>query len=301
VKNFICTLTHLGIIEVSGTDATSFLQAQLTSDLSLLSTEQIQSSAWCNPQGRVIANFLIIRHGGRYLLLLSVDLVNKICQRLRMFILRSNVSVTDRTGELSCIGIYGDESIQRLQQQTGSGIPATTVISRTADRVFLLDATRITDLLSKALSDSGCMTGKIECWRVLDIETGLPWILNVTSEQVLPQELNLDQMSGLSYNKGCYPGQEIVARLHFRGQQKRRLYAGNIESTGPAPDPGTRLSTGPDTGSSGIIINSVRETPEVVRILAVVNIDDAETKTVLTDNGEPIKLQLLHYTNPAER
>jgi folate-binding protein YgfZ len=292
VNNVISRLSHLGVIEISGDDASSFLQGQFTSDITQLREQQSQFSAWCNPQGRVIANFLIIRDAERYLLLLPAELLHKICQRLKMFVLRSKVTITDKTGEYSCAGLHGEQAIAALDAYLQRHTPVNVVCTALTNRHILIGMPTAIEPLLTGLSVTGIALLDYPTWQRLDVEYGIPWILTETSEQVLPQELNLDNTGGLSYNKGCYPGQEIIARLHFRGQVKRRLFAAQLTSA-TMPTPGSKLSVGPESASSGIIINSARDSDEMVRILAVVNTEHAGTKTLLTEQGDTLQLTAL--------
>jgi len=292
VNNIISNLSHLGIIEITGDDASSFLQGQFTSDITQLREQQSQFSAWCNPQGRVIATFWIIRDAERYLLLLPTELLQKFCQRLKMFVLRSKVTITDKTGEYSCAGIHGEHAFAALDTYLQQHSPVNVVCTALTSRRILVGMPVAIEPLLTSLSNAGIAVHDFPTWQRLDIEEGIPWILTETSEQVLPQELNLDNTGGLSYNKGCYPGQEIIARLHFRGQVKRRLFAGQLSSA-MMPTPGSKLSVGSDSATSGIIINSASDVDETIRVLAVVNIEHATSKTLLSEQGEPLQLTAL--------
>jgi len=292
VNNVISRLSHLGVIEISGDDASSFLQGQFTSDITQLREQQSQFSAWCNPQGRVIANFLIIRDAEHYLLLLPAELLHKICQRLKMFVLRSKVTITDKTGEYICAGIHGEQAIAALDAYLKQNNPDNILCTLSGNRRIVIGMSADIESLLSDLSAAGIAVHDYPTWQRLDMEYGIPWILANTSEQVLPQELNLDNTGGLSYNKGCYPGQEIIARLHFRGQVKRRLFTGQMESA-TVLAPGSKLSAGPDSASSGIIINSATDSDKMVRILAVVNTEHAGTKTLLTEQGHALRLTAL--------
>jgi len=286
VNNYISRLAHLGVIEVNGEDAASFLQAQLTSEIDQLADQQSQFSAWCNPRGRVIANFIVTRSGSHYFLIIPVDLIETICKRLKMFVLRARVSILNRTDEYGCLGVYTDDALTNIDQLVNWDYSAIKVtIPQYPARTILISARNEMPSLLSGMAAHGIEIVEVYRWQLLDIQTGVPWIYPTTSEQLLPQELDLENTGALSYNKGCYPGQEIIARLHFRGQVKRGLYTGQFKSRDSIPVPGMKLFTGAKTRSIGILINSVRESADNIASLAVINIDAAGKQTMVLEDG----------------
>ncbi|MEX2353674.1 MAG: hypothetical protein WD709_05760 [Gammaproteobacteria bacterium] len=286
MKNIFANLSSLGIIKISGDDARSFLQAQFTCDMNMNNPGYARPGAWCNPKGRVIANFLILSNNDSYLLLLPTELINKVCQRLQMFVLRSKVEIQNPGDTYGCYGLYIDDPDAFISREIPANIIAAQLPGAIPGRIILAGPVDALDALASTFPQTGINAAGLADWEALDIEAGIPWILADTSEQVLPQELNLDRLDGLSYNKGCYPGQEIVARLHFRGQLKRRLYGGYIDSDTANPQPGAKLSREGDSNTSGIIINSIRKSAKTVRSLAVLNIEDAASTQLHTPEGD---------------
>ncbi|MGQ0659023.1 MAG: CAF17-like 4Fe-4S cluster assembly/insertion protein YgfZ [Chromatiales bacterium] len=258
----IAHLSELAVIQVAGEDAESFLSGQLTSDVQALAPGRSQLGAWCSPQGRVIALFRIVRLANAFWLLLPRDLIDATLKRLRMYVLRARVSLAEGGKELLSIGVSGPAALA-----TSSSLVA---VPQTADEVTLaqgVTAIRLPDrrprllllgepeLLASFWQDAiarlrpvGALT-----WRLLDIEAGLPQVYAVTRDRFLPQMLNLDVLGGLSFSKGCYPGQEIIARLKYRGQLKQRLYLGHAD-TNDVPVAGVRLAVADQEAAAGEVV-----------------------------------------------
>lgn len=276
IDTFVTALPDLGAIEVTGEDAEAFLHAQFTSDIHQIGDQDSQFSAWCDPKGRVIANSLIGKMPAGYLLLLHRELVEKICQRLQMYVLRSRVRVKAFDG--TCTGVRADGQAVDSKMSPCIGIPGDEGRRIIAGPVEAAG-------IPQAPDDSR--------WRLLDIAAGIPWISPPTSGLALPQELNLEALGGLSHHKGCYPGQEIIARLHFRGQVKKRLHGGRVEAASANPSPGTSLYPAAGSPGSGIVINSVHVQDNGWRLLAAVNVEDAAAGTLFLGSGEAVTVEPL--------
>ncbi len=228
----ISPLTHLGIIECFGEDARTFLQNQLTSDVNHLEAGSAQHSSWCSPKGRMLASFVLFRRDSAYLALLSADLREFIQKRLQIYVLRSKVKISDRTTDHELIGVSGPHAEAALQS-AGLPIPAapmqTTAISNATvirldnTRYILVIASEAAPSVWNALSTHAKAAGTA-AWQWLDIQAGLPLITGPTKEAFVPQMANLDKIGGVSFHKGCYPGQEVVARTQYLGKVKRHLY-----------------------------------------------------------------------------
>lgn len=288
----ITDLSHLGLLDIRGNDAGEFLHKQFTLDVRTLVECRATMTAWCNPKGRALASFILYRLSDTYGLILSTDLIDTIGKRLRMFVLRADVIISDPGPTQPCIGITGQQAAAGLEQRLGS-IPATPWQVLRVDRVTILrlpsgqarflvtgPADELAELWT-SMEVSGCCAAATEQWLLADIEAGLPWITAATSELFLPQMLDLDRTGGLAYDKGCYPGQEVIARLHYRGEVKQRLYRG--ESASAPPLPGTALYGTDGQRAGTVIIAAATQTGS--RILAV-----AETGR-----------QSLHIDHPAGR
>lgn len=292
MDNFITRLAYLGVIEITGDDASSFLQAQFTSDIDQLPDRHSQFSAWCNAAGRVIASFIITRTADRYYLILPVDILNAVCRRLKMYVLRARVSLVDMTDSHHCLGTYMPDTATGLDELINWDYSSIKVpVPNDPARAILITAKNEVPSFLAGIAAHGIKITTDGQWLLQDIAAGIPWIYTQTSEQALPQELNLESLGGLSYNKGCYPGQEIIARLHFRGRQKRSLCTAYIETAGPVPVTGAKLPGQTDTQSAGSILYGVRESEGLVRILAVIDTEQAGTDSLALGDGE-----LLHFS-----
>lgn len=195
---------QLAAIEIMGEDAIIFLQGQLTNDIKLLQLNQYQLSAYLNPKGRIIANFLIIKiKDYHFQLLCPQDLVNYVINRFKIYVLRSKVSIN-----LSLLKIY-----LVINPQFDNYFIAQKLISLDPQQQILLTDTELVNSVTN-----------IQLWKKLLCTLPLPLIYNDSKEKIIPQQINLDLLQAISFNKGCYTGQEIVARIHYLGKSKRRLF-----------------------------------------------------------------------------
>ena len=230
--SIVAPLTHFGLLECSGDDAKFFLHNQLTSDINHLAIGAAQHSAWCTAKGRMLASFLLYRNGPDYRALLSADCLPSIEAGLRKYILRSKVRVTDLSGTQEIIGLSGPRAEGALSD---AGLPVppkalntedfqnVTVIRLEAARFVVIVASETAEKLWKTLA-AGLQPVGTQAWCWLDIQSGLPLVTEATKEAFVPQMADFDKIGGVSFNKGCYPGQEIVARTHYLGKIKRHLY-----------------------------------------------------------------------------
>jgi folate-binding protein YgfZ len=228
----IAPLTHLGLIEVSGSDAPGFLHNQLTSDVKHLSPAAAQYSAWCSAKGRMLASFLLYRAGDGYRLQLSADLLPAIHKRLQMFILRSKVALADHSDDCVLLGLAGPQSSAAI---AASGLPAPDkplatqafadgiVICLAPERYEIVIDRAAAPMLWEQLATRARPVGT-PVWQWLDIQAAVPLITRRTSEEFVPQMANFEQLGGVSFHKGCYPGQEVIARTQYLGKVKRHLY-----------------------------------------------------------------------------
>ncbi|MDR0379442.1 MAG: folate-binding protein [Candidatus Accumulibacter sp.] len=228
----IAPLTQFGLIGCAGDDAGTFLHNQLTSDVNHLEATSAQYAAWCSAKGRMLASLLLFRRDTEYLALLSADLREFIAKRLKIYVLRSKVSLIDRSADYGIIGISGPRAIDALEN---AGLKAPTVVLGTSAfanaSVVRLDETRCLTIVAndavgrvwEKLSELAVPVGA-SAWQWLDIRAGIPWIVDATREAFVPQMAGFDRIGGISFNKGCYPGQEVVARARYLGKVKRHLY-----------------------------------------------------------------------------
>lgn len=203
-------LGRYGLLSVTGADARAFLHAQLTNDIEHLSPERAALAGWCSAKGRLLATFLVIPASDGFLLQLARDLAAPVAKRLSMFVLRSKVKVTDVSEAWQQFGLWEADLAQPDVAWQGDRVSV-----RMGERRYL-------ELLSKAQSSETPNADESQ-WTLEEIRAGRPLITAATQDQFVPQMVNLEQLGGVDFRKGCYPGQEIVARAQYRGQVKRRM------------------------------------------------------------------------------
>ncbi|MDD2801237.1 MAG: folate-binding protein, partial [Methylococcales bacterium] len=237
-KKRLCPVTQLGVLTVAGKDAVSFLQGQITCNMHDITDNKSSLGAICNPKGRVITTFLLVKRDDVYLLLLPVELLAPIKKRLQMYVLRSAVTLTDSSDELCLIGCSQLDVQTSANDQLGSTTRQqgrlTIDLSRQVNRQLLItDAEDAQQFWQEQIGKYGHQPASSEVWRSLDIIDGIPWLTTETSEEYIPQMLNLDTLGGISFTKGCYTGQEIVARTHYLGKAKRQMFVAECDLTEP--------------------------------------------------------------------
>lgn len=223
-------LAERSLLRVQGEDAGAFLQNLLTNDVNTLQVGQSQLSGFCNPKGRLLTVFQLIRRENDYLLLLPNDLAEAIAQRLTMFKLRSKVdiAVADDVHAFGLVYSNTETGSKPVWQgdQTAEGLILRQPGGAIRDLV-IADAAQCKTLAERL--NNGWQLAAEAYWQLLDIEAGLPMVFNDSKEAFTPQQLNLELVGGVSFKKGCYPGQEVVARLHYLGSPSRRMFLGTIQ------------------------------------------------------------------------
>jgi len=235
---FFASLADHGLIRASGEDAAPFLHNLLTNDVTHLPADGARHAALCTAKGRMIASFLVWREGPDYLLLLSADILPAILKKLSMYVLRSKVKLADITAERALLGTVG---------WPGGPHAAMTTSPCEGGTAIRLDAGRCVLALPAGTAPQGIPPGgRLEDWHLAEIRAGMPRIVAATQEAFTPQMVNyeLAAVGGVSFHKGCYPGQEIVARTQYLGKVKRRMYRVKLDSAFP---PGTDVFT-PEAG-----------------------------------------------------
>ncbi len=264
------------LLAVSGNDRHSFLHSQLINDLNQIQNAGAQYSAWCNPKGQVIANFLVINTGTSYLLLFRDDLKDYVQKRLTMFVLRADVAINDITTDSPLLGIANvtDTILAECNVDTAPGAVSacdgviTVKLPDDSGRYLMTGNTEALTARTSLLLGS-LQAVPAESWSLLDIYAGFPWVNGCTQEKFLPQMLNLDALQALSYQKGCYPGQEVVARLHYRGEVKRRVM---LVQTTAVVSAGEHVKTSTDE-NAGMVISSASLVNGDSICLAVIDMD----------------------------
>jgi folate-binding protein YgfZ len=304
-------IAELGMIEIAGTDAGDFLHNQLSSDVEGLAPWQAQTSVYCSPKGRVLANFFLWREPERLCALLSADLAASIRKRLSMFVLRSKVTLTDAAGDLVLLGVSGPAAAPVLTETLGTapGAPMSTAKTQSATilnlgsgRFLLVLPAQEAQTVWTALAAKLTSVGE-PAWRWLDIRSGIPWITAATQDQFVPQMANLELTGAVNFQKGCYPGQEIVARTQYLGKLKRRMFLCHAEvDTPPAAGTGVYSTTLGDQ-ASGMVVNASAAPESGCDMLAVMQVEAVESADHSSPrlgaiDGPPLSILELPYRFP---
>jgi len=265
-------LADLGLIRVSGEDAASFLHNLVTNDIQGLAADSARTAGFCTAKGRLLAVLLIWREGNDYLLLLPKEILPPLLKKLSMYVLRAKAKLTDATDERALIGISvpaaASIAVPPAPTFLHTALPHQGVGATGGGQLIRLDDTRWLLSLEPAAAirrwPEITATAKpvgLAAWRWLEIAAGQPRVVATTQEAFVPQMLNLEfpAVAGVSFTKGCYPGQEIVARTHYLGKVKRRMVRASLKS--PAT-PGTHVYA-PETADQqcGALV-SVAPSPE---------------------------------------
>lgn len=282
---FHTILTDHGLIRASGEEAAQFLHNLLTNDITHLSEGTARHAGLCTPKGRLIASFLIWRDGNDFLLMLSADILPAVLKKLSMYVLRSKVKLVDATAERTLIGTFG-ASIGPAQTMVTAPYGNGTAIRLDAARVVLA-------VPVGAIPDGLPPAGSLDAWHLTEIRAGMPRITAATQELFTPQMVNyeLPAVGGVSFQKGCYPGQEVVARTQYLGKVKRRMYRVALDQ---AFAPGTDVFT-PAAGEQhcGAVVLTAPVPGGGFESLLVVQTSGAETDAIHVGKPDGPKAKLL--------
>lgn len=222
---------HLGVIRAQGEDAASFLHGQLTQDFVLLDSEHARWAAFCSPKGRMQASFVGFKQSDDTIVLVcSRDLLPSTLKRLSMFVLRAKVRLSDASEEWAVWGVAGSSVNPALPQAPWSRLRD----AHGGDWVRLYPGAGVSRALWVAPTTTGAPDAPEltpDNWHWLEVMSGVVGITQPIFDAFVPQMLNFESVDGVNFKKGCYPGQEVVARSQFRGTLKRRAYV--VDSTGP--------------------------------------------------------------------
>jgi folate-binding protein YgfZ len=261
---FITPLSDQGILSVSGQDAINFLQNQLTNDLASLDEHHAQLSGYCAANGRLLATVLLWKSGESILMLMPHSLLAAFQKRLQMFVLRAKVQLEDVSSTQVAIGL----GIPQQHRLDLAGLPAQAFelsASLNGQLIRMPDAVGLTrylwvgpqvhapELWAKVASQVSITSPA--AWHWTQIQAGLPQILEPTREKFVPQMVNFELLGGVNFRKGCYPGQEIVARSQYLGKLKRRMQLATTIATMALP--GTEIFSDADPGQPcGMVVNA---------------------------------------------
>lgn len=221
----IYPLTQLAVLSVTGKDADTLLQGQVTCNVNEVTEHKAIFGAMCNPKGRVITTFLLLKKADGFLLILPNALLDSVKKRLQMYVLRSVVTLTDSSDALCLIGLSSPGvALAKQFEAQGEDVITVSFSSLENRQLIIAETDKAMAIWSQCVSEQAFQTSSSGAWRYGDIISGIPWLDSNTTEEFIPQMLNLDKLGGISFNKGCYTGQEIVARTHYLGKSKRALF-----------------------------------------------------------------------------
>ena len=293
--NTYYNLTYFSGIAVTGNDAAQFLQGQLTCNINDISETKTSIAAFCNPKGRVISTLLVIKTQAGFLLILPASLLDKVLKKLQMYILRSNVQLKDHSNQQIIKGLYAPNPINTFSLpddtfacNSTENLLCIKLPSKIPRYIIILDSEQSINPKSQALRQ-----GSVEEWRFHDISAGMPWFEIEQTEQFIPQMLNIDQLGGISFNKGCYTGQEIVARTHFLGKAKRQLFLGQTTICLQA-DSNLYVAEANSRDKIGDVL-AIQALENTCLMLLVLQTVDAETKNLILNTSQPTPITLLPF------
>ena len=263
-------LKNRSLLYISGNDSESFLQGQLSNDISKLNKSEIQINAYCQHQGKIIGLFWVMRYQNGFLLSFPNELLEKIKSRLKMFVIMSDVVIEDLSNDLFQIGLIEEQKSDAYILNPSLSIQITKTLDKNTDNF-----------------------GIIEEWDKAYFDSSIPEVYAITSEKLVPQMLNLDiDEIGVNFSKGCYPGQEVVARLHYLGSAKRRLFSfkANYEmQVGDAlycATSKTALARGNRYKGSGMVVSKVKYN-SLFYSLATLDVDLTDEDITLNNEHGP--------------
>ncbi len=300
----LCDLSHEGLIRVHGEESETFLQGQLTNDIRNVDENTHQLSGYCSPKGRLLALFRLFRRQDGYYLQFPHPLLDSSLKRLRMFVLRSKVTLDDVSDELVRFALTGTDAEKLLGEQltelpsgdfetvTTNGITALR-LTGPIPRFILCGESSAMQPLWQSLHAAGATPAGNAVWHWLQIQVGEPEVVTETVEAFVPQMLNLQLINGVSFKKGCYTGQEVVARMQYLGKLKRRMYLAHSDST-QKPNIGDELySPGSSSGQGAGKIVSVAPAPQGgYDMLTVLETSGVERDVFYLDEAQQIALSI---------
>jgi hypothetical protein len=310
----VTSLAHQAVLKVSGSEAFDFLQAQLTSDISQVNAQKAQLSAYCDPKGNVLAVFLVFKYLDAFYLSFDGTLKETILKRLKMFVLRSDVQITDQSADLIHIGYggeFGDLDIQRRLSTKVKAVYETGLITEPGmEQVCVIkvpgpyhkyDLFGPLEQIQQAwlkLRDN-CDVTNTQDWHLLNIAAGIPEVTAANSGEHLAQFLNLDKLDAISFKKGCFPGQEIIARMHYRGKVSKRMLRIRLDQN-VTLSAGDHLTLLDNTGKKHTV-DVINANPDILsgtRCLAIGNLKSLEAVQgdLTSESGQLAIIEPLPYS-----
>ena len=281
-------LASYALLRFTGEDARAFLHGQLSCDVEHLAPGRYTLGSYNTPKGRMLASFRLWPADGGYMMQIARDIAEPVRKRLAMFILRAKAKAEDVTDAHALLGLRAGDAGALAPAGVGEVrvTPDCMVLRVAPDRVLAIvpaGGGALAELASKAMGEDE--------WRRAEIRDGIPWVVAATQDQFVPQMANLEVLGGVSFTKGCYPGQEIVARTKYLGKLKERMYLAHAPGS---PVAGEKLYSAEfGEQASGMIANAAPSPDGGSDVLAVMRISSAQAGDVRLGAPDGPKLELL--------
>jgi len=289
----VAPLSHLGVIRVTGADANSFLHSQLTHDFSSLGSNEARLAAYLTPQGRTQASFIGWQQSTEEILLVCAsDLLETTRKRLSMFVLRAKAKLVDATADYVLYGLAGEAARAVLPTNC---VPWSRVELGAATAICLYPACGVPRAMWLSAADSPPPSASDldeALWQWGEVRSGVATVTAAIAGALVPQMLNYESVDGVNFKKGCYPGQEVVARSQFRGTLKRRTYVAHIAGTAAAGD---EVFVTLDAEQPAGLVVQAAPTPDGSGTDALVSLQTAASTQALYVGGQPLALLPLPY------
>jgi folate-binding protein YgfZ len=312
MTDFVTPLSDLGMIACAGEDAVRFLHSQLTNDVEHLDAHQVRLAGYCSPKGRLLATFLMWKASDNIILQLPREIQPAIQKRLQMFVLRAKVKMTDLGATHVALGLAGAKATDALANWFPDlpSAPYTKVETESGTLLRVADAQgapRYQWITSQAVAENAwpkliekLTPAATQVWRLSEIYAGVPRITQATQEQFVPQMVNFELIGGVNFKKGCYPGQEIVARSQYLGKLKRRMMLATLTDSQSAA--GMEIfSVADGEQPCGMIVNTESVNNNEMACLVEIKLASLDTSVHLGSlNGPALQFKSLPYAFPNE-
>ncbi|HYD95777.1 MAG TPA: folate-binding protein [Noviherbaspirillum sp.] len=311
-RGFVAPLTDAGLVVATGDDAPAFLHNQLTNDVERLGPEEARLAGYCSPKGRLLATLLMWKTAAGIHLQLPRQIQPAVQKRLQMYVLRAKVKLADASDAVVLLGAGGEPAAGLLKTWFPQ-LPAAPLAKTDSEHGTLI---RLSDAFGQpryqwavpAAAAAACWTELVKTltpvgtplWRLTDIHAGVPLVTQATQEQFVPQMINFELIGGVNFKKGCYPGQEVVARSQYLGKLKRRMLLASVDAL--EVKPGTELFWSGDPDQPyGMVVNAERNFGSGSDILAELKLAATEEGTIHlgSASGPALSFLTLPYALPA--
>lgn len=297
--NSITAVPYLSCIKVTGSDASTFLQGQISCDVNNLNESKSFFSAFCNAKGRTITTLIVVKTTSGFLLILPAELIDKVTKKLQMYILRSDVQLKNMSDELCISGVntQSSDTLDFAPTEPFSIYQNNNIYIKfplhSHRYLVISDPAQAIALWTDLTTNGNFLVNTTQTWAAKDISAGIPWLTLETTEQFIPQMLNIDKLGGISFNKGCYTGQEIIARTHYLGKAKRELflaYCDKVENI----TTDTQIITDNNEQVVGKIL-CLQNDGQQTKLLTVLQSADTELKNLRLNNSNQDKINIIDF------